>query len=74
MKMNERYARLICESRGADPDQPLTVTSPPKQVSDGGDGVAYDYEAPKTYDNGFQAYLELADNLLALHKRTPKKS
>lgn len=52
MPMNEQYARMICQWRGADPDAPLTIGKP--------DGTV------EQHDAGWKGYVGLADSLLAL--------
>lgn len=53
MDLHEQYARLICTTRGGDPDAPLSVVQ--------ADGTSVQFEF------GWQGYADLAAALLALH-------
>lgn len=54
MELAEKYARTICTMRGSDPDEPLSYGK--------GDGTS------ATVDQGWKAYIDLSEALLALHE------
>lgn len=56
--LRERYARTICEARGADPEEPITIGYP--------DGTQ------KEFEKAWEGYLDLADRLLALRESRTK--
>lgn len=53
MTLTEQYARTICQERGLNPDEPVTIGKP--------DGSSEFHEI------AWKGYAALADRLLALH-------
>lgn len=58
MTIQEKYARTLCQSRGAEPDQPITIVNP--------DGTSAFHKV------AWKGYTDLADALLALHDKEPE--
>lgn len=58
--LQEKVARIICASRGADPDQPITIGYPADEENPNG--------RQKLFETAWEGYTDLADEIIAAVK------